>query len=226
VFLGLSILIRAVSRDRVIAKVYSDNTEESMVITSTMVKDLRAVTGAGVLDCRSALEGSGGDINRAAEILRQKGLTAAADKAGRQTKEGLIGSYIHTGSKLAALVEVNCETDFVARTEAFQTLARDIAMQVVATRPQWVRSEDVPAEALEKVKSDYRAQMADTNKPSQVIDRIIEGQVSKFCEENCLMEQFFIKDENKRVKDLVAEFVAKVGENVVVKRFARLEVGG
>ncbi len=196
-----------------------------MEISAQMVKDLRAATGAGVLDCRKALESTQGDMNKAAEMLREKGFSAAAKKAGRETKEGLIGNYVHMGSKVAALVEVNCESDFVARTEAFQTLTKDLAMQVVATRPNWVRPEDVPADVLEKEKADYRAGI-DANKPQQVVDRIIEGKLAKFYEENCLLEQPFIKDDSKRIKDLVTETVAKLGENIIVRRFVRMEVGG
>ncbi len=196
-----------------------------MEISAQMVKDLRAATGAGVLDCRKALESTQGDMNKAAEMLREKGFSAAAKKAGRETKEGLIGNYVHMGSKVAALVEVNCESDFVARTEAFQNLAKDLAMQVVAARPNWVRPEDVPADVLEKEKADYRAGI-DGSKPQQVVDRIIEGKLAKFFEENCLLEQPFIKDDSKRIKDLVTETVAKLGENIIVRRFVRMEVGG
>ena len=196
-----------------------------MEITAAMVKDLRATTGAGVLDCRKALEQSGGDTTRAAEILRDKGLGQAAKKAGRVANEGLIGSYIHMGSKVAALVEVNCESDFVARTADFQQLTKDLAMQVVAARPNWVRREDVPAAVVEREMQDYRAQV-EGNKPAEVVGRIVEGKLNKFYEENCLLEQPFIKDENVRIRDLVNQAIAKLGENIAVRRFARLEVGG
>lgn len=197
-----------------------------MEISAQMVKDLRNATGAGVLDCRKALETSGGDANRAAELLREKGLSTAAKKASRETKEGLIGSYVHMGSKVAALVEVNCESDFVARTPDFQGLCKDLAMQIVAARPNWVRPEDVPADVIAKEKESYQAQIGDSNKPPEVIERIIEGKLAKFYEENCLTEQPFIKDDSKRIKDIVNETVAKLGENIIVRRFARLEVGG
>ncbi len=197
-----------------------------MEISAQMVKDLRAATGAGVLDCRKALETTGGDVKKATELLREKGFAAAAKKASRETKEGLIGNYVHMGSKVAALVEVNCESDFVARTEAFQALAKDLAMQVVAARPNWVRPEDIPSDVIEKEKEGYLAGISDANKPQQVIDRIIEGKLAKFYEENCLLEQPFIKDDSKRIKDLVTETVSKLGENIVVRRFARMEVGG
>ena len=197
-----------------------------MEITTTMVKDLRAATGAGVLDCRRALEAAGGDSDRASEILREKGLAIAAKKASREANEGLIGNYVHMGSKVAALVEVNCESDFVARTPDFQTLTKDLAMQIVAARPNWVRKEDVPADVIEKERDSYLAQMSDSNKPAQVLERIVEGKLAKFYEENCLLEQPFIKDENIKIKDLLTAAIAKMGENIVIRRFARLEVGG
>lgn len=197
-----------------------------MEITTQMVKDLRQLTGAGVLDCRKALETAGGDFERAAEILRAKGLAAAAKKADREAKEGLIGHYVHTGSKLAALIEVNCETDFVARTEDFQRLCKDLAMQVVAARPQWVRIEDVPAAVIEQQRQAFEAELVGDNKPAEVVARIIEGKMARFYEENCLLEQPFIKDESVKIKDLVTATVAKLGENIIIRRFARLEVGG
>ncbi|MBM4458028.1 MAG: translation elongation factor Ts [Chloroflexi bacterium] len=196
-----------------------------MEITASMVKELRQLTGAGVLDCRKALETAGGDLKRAAELLREKGLAAAAKKATREVHEGLIGSYIHMGSKVAALVELNCETDFVARTADFQGLAKDLAMQIVAARPTWVRIEDVPADVLAQQTATYRAEV-DPAKPAAVIEKIIEGKLAKFLEESCLLEQPFIKDETVRIKDLLTAAVAKLGENIVVRRFARLEVGG
>jgi elongation factor Ts len=195
-------------------------------ITATMVKDLRQATGAGVLDCRKALESTNGDLEQAAGILREKGLSVAAKKASREAHEGLIGNYVHMGSKVAALVEVNCESDFVARTADFQALTKDLAMQIVAARPNWVRIEDIPADVFEKERETYRAEAAASGKPEQVVDKIIEGKLAKFYEENCLLEQPFIKDENVKIKDLVAATIAKLGENIVVRRFARLEVGG
>lgn len=196
-----------------------------MEITASMVKELRQLTGAGVLDCRKALETAGGDLKRAAELLREKGLAAAAKKAAREVHEGLIGSYIHMGSKVAALVELNCETDFVARTADFQGLAKDLAMQIVAARPTWVRIEDVPADVLAQQTATYSAEV-DPAKPAAVIEKIIEGKLAKFLEESCLLEQPFIKDETVRIKDLLTAAVARLGENIVVRRFARLEVGG
>ncbi len=295
-----------------------------MEISATMVKELRTATGAGVLDCRKALESSEGDFERAVELLREKGLSVAAKKASREANEGLIGSYVANGNQLAALVEVNCETDFVARTDdfqafsqnlarqiaekganlatpedllaqpfagqagrsvqdvinemiarlgenikvrrfarlavsdaaglignyvhmgskvaalvevtcessaaatspEFQNLVKDLAMQVVAARPGWLQPQDVPADVLAKEKEIYRAQLGETNKPPQIIDRILDGKLGKFYEENCLLEQAFIKDDSTRIKDVVAETTAKLGEKVVVRRFARLEVGG
>lgn len=197
-----------------------------MAITSDMIKQLREATGAGVLDCKKALEQSNGDFEKAAEILRQKGLAAAAKKAERAANEGIIGSYVHMGAKVAALVELNCETDFVARTEAFQTLARDLAMQVVASRPLYTRREEIPAADLERERAAYMAQLVDSGKPDDVVQRIVEGKLEKFYQETCLLEQPFIKDPNITVGDLVKQAVAKLGENIVVRRFARLEVGG
>jgi len=195
-------------------------------ITAAMVKDLRQTTGAGVMDCRKALESTGGNFEQAAELLREKALATAAKKAERAAHEGLIGNYVHMGSKVAALVEINCETDFVARTDEFQSLAKDLAMQVVATRPSWVKIEDIPAEIVQQERENYRLGLADANKPAALIDQIIEGKLAKFYEENCLVEQPFIKDEGVKIKDLLTSLIAKLGENIVVRRFARLEVGG
>ncbi|PKO22855.1 MAG: translation elongation factor Ts [Chloroflexi bacterium HGW-Chloroflexi-1] len=197
-----------------------------MEITANMVKELRQATGAGVLDCRKALDSANGDFDRAVKILREKGLAAAAKKAHREANEGLIGNYVHVGSKVAALVEVNCESDFVARTEEFQTLVKDLAMQIVAARPSWVRIADVPADVLEKERGIYRVQLADAAKPAPIIEKIIDGKMTKFYEESCLLEQPFIKDNGIKVKDLIITTVARLGENIVVRRFARLEVGG
>ena len=194
-----------------------------MEITAQMVKDLRGLTGAGVLDCRKALETAGGDFDKAAGLLREKGLAVAAKKAERETKEGLIGSYIHAGSKVAALIEVGCESDFVARTEDFQALCKDLAMQVVAAKPTWVRAEDVPADQVEQLRTD--AIVAAAGKSTEVVEKIVSGKLAKFYEETCLLEQAFIKDESVKIKDLITGKIAKLGENVVVRRFARLEVG-
>ena len=197
-----------------------------MEITTAMVKELRVLTGAGVLECRKVLEETGGDFEKAATILRERGLAAAAKKAERVVNEGLIGHYVHTGAKMAGLVEVNCETDFVARTPDFQELVHELALQVVAARPQYVAVEDIPAEVIEQEKINYRAQLAAENKPDHIIDRIVEGKLTKFYEESCLLEQPFIKNPDVKIKDLVTESVARLGENIRISRFARLEIGG
>jgi len=194
-------------------------------ITTDMIKELRAKTGAGVLDCRNALQETDGDFDKAVELLRQKGLAIAAKKASRETREGTIASYVHTGARVAALVEVNCETDFVARTPEFQQLAKDLAMQVVATRPLYVRPEDIPAEVIEREKESYRAQLADSGKPEHIIDRIIAGKLEKFYDEVCLLRQPFIKNEEMTVQDLITDAIARLGENIVVRRFVRYELG-
>lgn len=195
-------------------------------ITAEMVKLLREATGAGVLDCKKALTDSSGDFEAAAEALRKKGLATAAKKATREANEGIIGSYVHGGAKVASLVELNCETDFVARTDEFQQLARDLAMQVTAARPLWVSRDDVPAEAVEQEKENYRKEMVNSGKPEQVVEKIIEGKLDKWYSESCLMEQPFIKDPNITVKDLLTTTIASLGENMKVRRFARLEIGG
>jgi len=197
-----------------------------MAITTEMVKKLRAATGAGVLDCKKALQENDGNFDKAVETLRQKGLAKAAKKASRAANEGLIGHYIHMGAKVAALVEVNCETDFVARTDEFQELARDLAMQVVAAKPLYLKQDEVPADVLEHERSIYRAQMAGSGKPDHIVERIIEGKLNKYFEETCLLEQPFIKDSGRTVQQVVTEKIAKLGENIIVRRFARLEIGG
>lgn len=195
-------------------------------ISAQMVKELREKTGAGVLDCKKALEEFDGDFDKAADYLLEKGKAAAAKRAVREADEGLIGSYIHAGSRVGALVEVNCETDFVARTDQFQTLAHDLAMQVVAAKPLYLTKDDVPQDVLEQQKTDFRAEMEDLGKPENILDRIIEGKLAKFYEEVCLMEQPYIKDSALTVSELVEQTNARVGENIVVRRFARLEIGG
>jgi len=194
-------------------------------ISADMIKKLRDLTGAGVLDCRKALDSAQGDMDKAVEILREKGLAAAAKKASREASNGIIGSYVHMGAKMAALIEVNCETDFVARTDQFQALARDLAMQVVAARPVYVRREDVPADVVAQEREKYLGQLDDANKPQNVVERIIEGKLAKFYEETCLLEQPFIKDDGVTVRSLLTDMVARLGENIVVRRFARFELG-
>jgi elongation factor Ts len=190
-----------------------------------MVKELRQMTGAGILECRNALAASEGDLEKAAQALREKGLAKAAKKVGRDANDGLIGHYIHAGSRVASLVEVNCETDFVARTPDFQQFVHDIAMQVVGAIPQYVNVEDVPAELVENERATYRQQFIDEGKPERILDRIVEGKLTKFYEEICLMEQPFIKDGDVKIKDLVTEMIAKLGENIVIRRFVRYQVG-
>jgi elongation factor Ts len=190
-----------------------------------MVKELRQATAAGVLDCKKALDASNGDFDKAVEYLREKGLAAAAKRAGRAASDGIIGVYVHHGSRVAAMVELNCETDFVARTEEFQTLAHDLAMQVTATQPQFLTREDVPPKVIETEKRTYRAQMADQNKPEHILDRIVEGKLKKFYQETCLLEQPFIKDDDLTVDDLIKNAIAKIGENIVLRRFVRYQIG-
>ena len=195
-------------------------------ITVQMVKELREATGAGVLDCREALQETEGDMEQAVAYLREKGMAAAAKRSEREADEGLIGSYIHAGNRVGGMVEVNCETDFVARTDELQELAHDLAMQVVAAKPLYLKREDVPSQVLEEEKATYRAQMADSGKPDNIVDRIVEGKLQKFYEEACLMEQPYIKDTAITVKELVQQRNALLGENIVVRRFVRFEVGG
>ena len=195
-------------------------------ITAKMVKELRQETGAGVLDCKEALVASDGDFEKAAAYLREKGMAAAAKRSTREATEGLIGSYIHAGSRVGALVEVNCETDFVANTDQFQDLAHDLAMQVVAAKPLYLAPEDVPAEVVDEEKANYRAEMKDSGKPGEILDRIVEGKLKKYYEEICLMEQPFIKDTAITVRELVQQHNALLGENIVVRRFVRFEIGG
>jgi elongation factor Ts len=198
-----------------------------MASSAEQVKELRERTGAGVMDCKAALEASKGDMQGAVEHLRKKGLADAAKKAHRDARDGVVTSYIHPGSKIGVLVEVNCETDFVARTEDFQQLVKDVAMQVAAANPSYVSREEVPGAVVEKEREIYRQQMADQKKPPQVIDKIIEGKLEKFYAESCLLEQPFIRDASgkTRLKDLVDQATAKMGERIVVKRFARFQVG-
>jgi elongation factor Ts len=194
-------------------------------ITAEMVKLLREATSAGVLDCKKALTETNGDFDAAVEILRKKGLATAAKKASRDANEGLIGSYVHPGSKVASIVEVNCETDFVARTDEFQQLARDLAMHVTAARPLWVAREDVPADVVAKEREVYTEQMANSGKPDQVVERIVEGKLDKWYSEVCLLEQSFIKEPDVSIKDLLTNRIASLGENIKVRRFCRLEIG-
>ena len=195
-------------------------------ITAQMVKDLRQETGAGVLDCKEALVACDGDFEKAAAYLREKGMAAAAKRATREATEGLIGSYIHAGSRVGALVEVNCETDFVANTDQFQELAHDLAMQIVAAKPLYLAPDDVPADVVDEEKANYHTEMKDSGKPERILDKIVEGKLKKYYEEICLMEQPFIKDTAITVRELVQQHNALLGENIVVRRFVRFEIGG
>jgi elongation factor Ts len=192
------------------------------------VMELREKTGAGVMDCKAALQAANGNLEAAVDFLRKKGLADAKKRESREAKEGLVYAYIHPGAKLGVLVEVNCETDFVAKTDTFQELVRDLAMQVAATNPSYVAREEVPATVLEKEREIYRGQMADQKKPAPVLDKIVEGKLEKWFSEQCLLEQVFIKDASgkTKVKDLVDLTNSKTGERVVVKRFARFQIGG
>ena len=196
-------------------------------ITAAMVKQLRDQTGAGMMECKAALTEANGNMEEAVTLLRKRGLAQAAKRAGRATAQGVIGSYIHLGGRIGVLVEVNCESDFVARTPDFQQLVKDVAMQVAAANPAFVSREDVPPVVIEKEREIYREQMADQKKPPQVLDKIVEGKLDKFYTEACLLEQPFIKDSTgkTRVRDLVDQATAKMGERVVVKRFVRYQVG-
>lgn len=190
-----------------------------------MVKELRERTGAGIVNCKKALAEHGGDVEKAIDFLREKGLAAAAKKAGRAAQQGIVGSYIHGGGKIGVLVEVNCETDFVARTEEFQRLVKDVAMQVAAANPRCVRREEISDAELERERTVYRVQAEESGKPAKVIEKIVAGKVEKFYGENCLLEQAFIRDPGKTVQDVVNEAVSRTGENIVVHRFSRFQIG-
>ncbi|MDI3257255.1 MAG: translation elongation factor Ts [Kyrpidia sp.] len=196
-----------------------------MAISAAQVKELRERTGAGMMDCKKALTDAGGDMDKAIQLLRERGLAAAAKKAGRIATEGLVEAYIHGGGRIGVLVEVNCETDFVAKTEEFRELVRDIAMQVAASRPEYLSREEVPAAVLEKEKDILRAQAQSEGKPAHIIDRMVEGRIEKFFKEVCLLEQPFIKNPDITIEQLVKEKIAKIGENISVRRFARFELG-
>jgi elongation factor Ts len=196
-----------------------------VAITTEMVKHLREKTGAGMMDCKRALEQSGGDEAKALEVLRQKGLASARAKEARIAKEGIIGAYVHGGGKIAVLVEVNCETDFVARTSPFQEFARNLAMHITAANPLFVRREDVPPEVIEAEKKIYAVQAEATGKPPKVIEKMIEGKIEKYFGDVCLLEQPYVKDQDITVNDLLQSVRAKVGENVQIRRFVRYQLG-
>jgi len=194
-------------------------------IPAALVKKLRDKTNAGMMDCKEALEASGGDFDKAVEYLRKKGLSAATKRSSKAAKDGMIASYIHMQGRIGVLVEVNCETDFVARTEAFQTMAKDIAMHIAASNPTYLNAESVPADVLEREKEIYRSQAKAEGKPEKIFDRILEGKLKKYYEEVCLMDQKFIKDTNITVTTLVQNMIANTGENIMVRRFARFQLG-
>jgi len=196
-----------------------------MAIDANLVKTLREMTGAGMLECKKALEETNGNLEEAVELLRKKGIAKAAKKAGRETKEGLIHSYIHAGGRIGVLLELNCETDFVARNELFKELANEIALQIAAMRPQYVKREDIPREVIEKEGEIAREAAMAEGKPAHIAEKIAEGKLEKFFKEVCLLEQPYIKDEKKTVEDLIKEYIAKIGENIQVRRFCRYELG-
>lgn len=196
-----------------------------MEIKVELVKELREKSSAGMMDCKKALVESNGDIKKAEEILKEKGLAKASKKASRATKEGIIDSYIHTGSKIGVMVEVNCETDFAARNEMFKNFVHDITLHITAAAPLYVSKEDVPQEVLDKEKELYRKQALNEGKPEKIIDKIAEGKLKKYYEENCLLEQLFVKDNDVKIGDLLKQHIAKMGENIVIKRFERYILG-
>ncbi|MDD2443699.1 MAG: translation elongation factor Ts [Desulfotomaculaceae bacterium] len=196
-----------------------------MSISASLVKELRERTGAGMMDCKKALSETGGNIEKAVVFLREKGLAAAAKRAGRIAAEGLVESYIHGAGKIGVLVEVNCETDFVAKTEDFKGLVRDIAMQIAASKPEYVSREEISGEVIEKEKDILRAQALNEGKPAKIVDKMVEGRIEKYYKEVCLLEQPFIKNTDITVRQLLTENIARIGENITVRRFARFELG-
>lgn len=196
-----------------------------MAVDAKLIKELRERTQAGIADCKKALEACDGDMDKAAEYLREKGLSAVVKKAGRIASEGVVDSYIHGNGRIGVLVEVNCETDFVARNEVFKSFVRDVAMQIAASSPLYVAQEDVPADALEKEAAILRAQALNEGKPEKIVDKIVAGRISKYYDDYCLLEQSFVKDPERKVKDILAEKVATLGENIKIRRFVRYEMG-
>lgn len=197
-----------------------------VTVSASMVKQLREKTGAGIMDCKEALSECEGDIPKAIDFLRTKGLATAAKRAGRAMTEGTIHSYIHMGGKLGVLVEVNCETDFVAKNEDFQDFSKNIAMQIAATNPVAIRPEDVPEETVNKEREIYRAQVLEMGKPENILDKIVDGKLKKYFDENCLLNQAYVRDPDITVADLLNEMISKIGENITIKRFVRFQIGG
>lgn len=196
-----------------------------MEISRDAVKELREKTGAGIMDCKRALSECGGDLNRAVDYLREKGLATAAKRSGRVAAEGAVGAYIHAGGKIGVLVELNCETDFVARTQEFQSLLKELAMQIAAANPRYIRREDVPPEEVERERAIYRRQAMDSGKPEKVVEKIVDGKMERFYSEVCLLEQPFIRDPDRRIIDLIQDAIGRLGENIQVRRFARYHLG-
>ncbi len=194
-------------------------------ISAAMVKELREATGSGIMDCKRVLAEADGSMEKAIELLRKKGLAKAAKRAGRSTSEGIIYPYIHTGAKLGVLVEINCESDFVAKTDDFIAFAKDIAMHIAAANPVGLTSDDVDASVVEKEREIYRAQMLEEGKPENIIDKIVDGKVEKFYKEVCLMSQQYVKDPQKTIEDVLKETIGKIGENIQIRRFARFQIG-
>ena len=194
-------------------------------ISAAMVKELREKSGAGIMDCKEALSACDGDMDKSIDFLRKKGLATAAKRAGRATSEGTIQSYIHMGGKIGVMVEINCETDFVAKTDDFVEFAKNVAMHIAATAPVGITAEDVPASIIEREKEIYRAQALETGKPEKMLDKIAEGKLNKFYKENCLMSQAYVREPDKTIEDYLNEVVAKTGEKIQIKRFARFQVG-
>ena len=196
-----------------------------MTVTAAMVKELREKSGAGMMDCKKALVETNGDIEKAMEYLREKGLAAAQKKSSRIAAEGIVESYIHLGGKIGVLVEVNCETDFVAKTDEFKQLVRDIAMQIAASNPSYIRVEEVNPEEVAKEKEILRAQALNEGKPEQVVDKMVEGRIKKYYQEICLLEQDFVKDPSKTVNQMITEAISEIGENIQIRRFTRYQMG-
>lgn len=194
-------------------------------ISAAIVKQLREQTGAGIMDCKEALSECGGDVSKAVDFLRKKGLATVAKRSGRATTEGIVESYIHMDSKLGVLVEINCETDFVAKNDDFKEFTKNIAMHITATNPVSIRQEDVPEETIDKEKEIYRGQVLEMGKPEKIVDKIVEGKLKKYFKDNCLMNQPYVRDPNITIEDLLNETVAKIGENIIIKRFARFKIG-
>jgi|YelNatPaOPRAMG01_1025707.scaffolds.fasta_scaffold17615_7 elongation factor Ts len=196
-----------------------------MEITAEMVKELRNRTGIGVMECKEALQEANGDIEKAIEILRKKGHARAQEKATKEAADGIVGSYVHATNRIGVLIEVNCETDFVARNEEFKELVKNLAMQVAASNPQYISPEDIPAEVIEREKEIIKAQLQDAKKPPEIIEKIVQGKLAKFYEEVCLLDQPYIKDDKIKVRDLVNAHISKFGENIKIRRFVRYELG-